>query len=99
MILVGLSVLAAATGEAGSRDTRRPLQNVECYTDAAKAADDAYGKYYKANWYIDLHAIVQANQVRSIEVHVGPYDGSAGGGIAASYNCASGQLTFVEQER
>ena|SRR3990170_6908182 len=97
--LVGLATLAAVMGEPASPQTPRRLLGADCYSNAARAADRVYGKHYKADWYIDLRAIVQASQVRSIEVHVGPYDGSAGGGIAARYNCATGQLTFVEQER
>lgn len=92
-------MLAAAMGQVGSKETREPLQGAECFTNAVKAADHAYSKYYRADWYIGLHATVQANEVRSIEIQVGPYDGSAGGGITATYNCTTDQLTVVEYQR
>jgi hypothetical protein len=97
--LIVLATIAAASVGVVPTGAPSALQGAECFANAAKAAGHAYGKHYKAEWYIDLRAIVQEDRVRSVEVHVGPYDGSAGGGIAATYDCATDQLTFVEQQR
>lgn len=97
--LVGLATLAATLGETGRTEPVSPVRGAECYADAARAADRAYGKHYRDDWYIDLRAIVHANDVRSIEVHVGPYDGSVGGGFSATFNCATRKVILVEQER
>jgi hypothetical protein len=99
MALVFLAAAAAFLGQPALAEARSSLLGSKCYSAAADATEREYGKYYKADWYIDLRAIVKAKNVQTVEVHVGPYDGSAGGGISASYACDTGKLTFVEQER
>lgn len=98
-MVILLAATATVVGHLALAEARPPLLGSSCYTAAAEAAEREYGKYYKADWYIDLRAILKSNRVQAVEVHVGPYDGSAGGGITASYACETGKLTFVEQER
>jgi hypothetical protein len=98
MTLLGIALAAEAIALQG-RSTPDPAHNTACYSQAAKAASNAFSIYYRADWHITLSGIVQRNHVRSIEVRLGPYDGSAGGGIVARYDCATGKLKLVEYER
>ena len=80
----------------------QPLSNLAsagCLAEAAAAADQQYGKSYKADWYVKLRAVVQAGRIGSVEVKVGPFDGSAGGGIVARYDCSERRLVTLELER
>lgn len=77
----------------------RDLNDAQCLARAARAAARDYGKDYTADWHIELRTIVAANEIRSVEVNAGPYDGTAGGGVVAKYDCASDRLVTVEWER
>ena len=99
MTVFVLAMTAVVLSKPALADAPSSSRGLRCYSAAAEAAEREYGKYYQADWYIHLQAVVTKRQVRTVEIHVGPYDGSLGGGISARFACDTGKLTFVEQER
>jgi hypothetical protein len=99
-----LTLLAAAApvsspAAASTPAPRLALDETECLSRAGAAAEREYRRHFKGDWFLHLRSLVQSDQIRSVEVHVGPYDGSVGGGIAARYDCAEDKLVTLEFER
>lgn len=73
--------------------------NDECFSKAYAAAHRVYRNHYENDWYVQMRAVVHNDRVARVELNVGPYDGSVGGGIAAQYDCSDGRLETLEYER
>jgi hypothetical protein len=89
---------AKAIGPVSSNSAEK-VSGTECFTRAANAAVRAYKKYFKADWILQMESIVDDIEIEAVSVRVGPYDGSAGGGIVAKFSCDQDSLVTVASER
>lgn len=80
-------------------DSAQPAGNANCLSSAYSAAETSFGPQFKGDWYVISRTVVKNGRISTVSINVGPYDGSAGGGIATIYDCGTRKLKAVEFER